>query len=168
MQFDAVMVFTGETLEQIIAAGGTGNWKARQESLERRPYVIAVHNRRAEWGDAKGDHGAAFLIGRISGVQKTDDNGWRKLIQFDKYALIDVPGAWRTGRRNPIAYVKLKDIPIDPDALDWKDVKRQEDSALKVGDSVVRTPGAIIDEARRRIARAFSVDPSAVRISVNV
>jgi hypothetical protein len=161
-----VIVFTGESLEQLLANGKTGNWKAKRESLEKRRFVIATHNRRAEWGDRKGDHGAAFLVGRIVNIEESPEP-WRKAIVFDQYALVDIPAAWPTGNRNPVAYIKLSTLGIDPGKLEWKQVERRE-QAISTDTSLVAAPADVIDQARKMIARAFAIRPAAVRISAEL
>lgn len=161
---DAVMLFTAESADQIITTGGTQWWKAKLESLKKRPYVVATHSGHADWGKSKG---TAFLVGRISDIKESPENGWRKMLFIDKYALIDIAGAWPTGNRNPIAYVKLSKLGIDPDSLRWQDLKAPETPVVQ-GPVATPKPSAVVDQARLAIARAFSIDPSKVRISVDV
>ena len=73
------------------------------------------------------------------------------------------------GKQKPDRLRSLKKVGIDPEALDWKDIKQDGTPGKAPGDTEATiTPSTAIDQARQIVARAFSVKPSAVRISVDV
>lgn len=56
------------------------------------------HHRDHEFSDATEAHGSAFLIGKVSGIEKSDyeseDGKQRWLVAISEYALIDIPEFW--------------------------------------------------------------------------
>jgi hypothetical protein len=161
---DAVMVFTSKSVETMRGEGGTGNWAAKEERLKHAKWVIATRNHKSDWAQGEEPHGSAFLIGRISGVKAAPaPEESRFVIQFDRFAVLDVPNAW-TNNRNPVAYTSLDVLGIDPDKLEWKPFEIQN----KVFPSETSDkPRIVIDQARSMIARALSIDPEAVKITVD-
>lgn len=161
---DAVMVFTSKSLETMRLEGGTGNWAAKEERLKHSKWIIATRNQKSNWAQGEEPHGSAFLIGRVSGVKPApapEEN--RFVIGFDRYAELHIPNAW-TNNRNPVAYTSLDALGIDAERLEWKPFEIQEDGFPK---DASNKPRIVIDQARSMIARALSIDPEAVKITVD-
>ena len=119
-------VFTGHGPEDIRILGGTAKWRLNTGLLlETCRYVLCVHNGAARLpfahGNPPGRDRAAFLIGRIAGVEevKVGDplfyfgDRWevanRQLVRISDYCEIDVPDfmpAWR----NPTVYLSEDEV----------------------------------------------------------
>jgi len=112
------------------------------------------------------------MVGRIESVDPTDDRAGRFIIKFKEYALIDSPDAW-DGNRNPVRYSTLEEFGItDPSNLDWKEMPQPElqnmpkeiaEDEYDSGD--FETP-ITIEEAKKRLARTFSVPESSIEINI--
>jgi len=161
---DAVMVFTSKSLETMRLEGGTGNWAAKEERLKHSKWVIATRNQKSNWAQGEEPHGSAFLIGRVNGVKPAPapEEG-RFVIGFDRYAELNIANAW-TNNRNPVAYTSLDALGIDPEKLEWKPFEIQNEAFPS---ETSNKPRIVIDQARSMIARALSIDPEAVKITVD-
>lgn len=172
MNTRTVMVLTSKSFETMVAEGGSGNWRANEESIRRCSYVVTVRNRHTDWSQGLEDHGTAFLVGRVVGVKPSPKYPERLVIVFDRFAILDKANAWPTGARNPVSYSDLETLGIDPDKLKWEDFPGYSPGAASTesGDSVLDTlsPAEVIDKARQMIAQSLSIPPSAVKISIQV
>lgn len=166
MAKDAVMVLTSKSLETMIREGGSGDWRAKEDNIQRCPWIIAVRNRHSAWSEGEEDHSTAFLIGRISGVTPSPRPG-RLVIQFDQYALLNIPNVWPERHRNPVAYGDLRDFGIDPDRLKWQPFPLESRPKSK-SDSPVNLKAEIFDRAKKMIAAALSIDVASVQITITV
>jgi hypothetical protein len=172
MNTRTVMVLTSKSFETMIAEGGSGNWRANEESVRRCSYVVAVRNRHTDWSQGLEDHGTAFLIGRVVGVKPSPKYPERIVIQFDRFATLDKPNSWPTGIRNPVSYSDLDNLGIDPEKLDWQEFPGYsptspiDESAEQSADKL--SPAEVIDRAKEMIARSMSIPVSAVKISIQV
>jgi hypothetical protein len=170
---ESVLVFTDETIEQINQNGYSGKWVARAERLAEVEYVICISNSKNE---SEFEHGRAFLIGKVSGidVSKTDNSEekTRKLIKISEFSRLasteSLSNVWEklTGsQRQPIKYFNtddlLSELSIDLDNLNWE--KTQSDSLQNVENKTVHQ---IIDESRQRIAAAAKVLPEMIDINI--
>lgn len=171
MALDTMMVLTSKSLETMIAEGGSGNWKAKRESVYRSRYIIAVRNRHSNWSEGNEEHGAAFLIGRIDGVKKSPKDEDRLVVTFGQYAILDKPNVWPEGHRNPVAYTSLEDLGINPDALEWEEfpaISATDSEASAKIEAGHEPPAKVIEKAKLMIAKSLSIPPSAVTISIQV
>lgn len=116
------MVFTGETLEELVGRGWTGNWVAGLERIRRTKWVVVVHSDGRTTRRNGSVARSAFLVGRICRAEaaQAPELG-RVTIYFDRYAEVSVANAW-TGSRNPIAYTTLASLGLDVTRLIWLDV----------------------------------------------
>jgi hypothetical protein len=162
---DVLMVFTSKSLTTMRQEGGSGNWAANKDRIRHAKWIVATRNEKSGWSQGKEGHGAAFLIGRVSGIKQApapEQN--RFVIAFDKYAELNLPNAW-TGSRNPVTYTDLAALGLNPDDLVWEEfVPLQLEE--RVGN--VSEPSVVIDRARSMIAQAFSISPNAVKITVDL
>lgn len=111
----AVAVLTRESIDEILAQGGTGHWVTSPERAATYPYVVCVRNRNHPSSPDDAPHHCAVLIGRVAGareVGKTEHGQPRVFIRMSAYALINVPGAWGK-TRNPVWYTTLEDLGVD-------------------------------------------------------
>jgi hypothetical protein len=171
MAYETMMVLTSKSLETMISEGGSGNWKAKRDSVYRSRYIVAVRNRHSNWSEGIEEHGTAFLIGRIDGVKKSPEDEDRLVVTFGQYAILNKPNVWPEGHRNPVAYTKLEDLGIDPESLEWKEFPAKSEIS-NLADARVETghepPATVIEKAKRMIATSLSIPLSAVTISIQV
>ena len=121
-----LMVFTRRSVQTMLAERGSRAWALSAERARHCTYIVCTRNRRhSEAGPddreaAREEHGAAFLVGRISVVEPTPDRPGRYVVRFDEYAILDPqPVVW-PGARNPVQYVDdIGELGIDPDKLNW-------------------------------------------------
>ena len=167
---DVVMVLTSKSFETMVEEGGSGNWKANENSVRRCRWIIAVRNRHSNWSQGDEDHGTAFLIGRVVGVKKSPKYDDRLVIVFDRYAQLSKSNAWPTGNRNPVCYTSLNALGIDVDHLKWKDfpartVVEAPNTQTEDGD---QTPGTVFERAKMMIAQSLAISPASVSISIQI
>lgn len=165
---NTVIVFTAKNTKKIFAQGGTGNWKLNNERVKKCDYVVMTANsHHRESMHNLEDHGKAFLVGKISGVagDAYDDLGHREggrwVIRISEYAEIDLPNAWG-GYQNPVKYVDLSDIDIDPEKLEWKPFPTDQIETFD-HDPI---PALTIEEAKRGIAKKLGVTPETIEIII--
>jgi hypothetical protein len=168
MSTPAVVVLTAKTVESILAEGGTSAWRLHPEHAKARTYAICTRNRFAKWSKGSEPHRSAFLVGKIRDVvQAPSRDKGRYLIQFSDYAVIDVADVWEKGDRNPIKYVDIESLGIDPGKLKWKPMPKVP--AAKTPTSEIQlapdTP-LTIAEAKKRLAATFGVSTDAVEITI--
>ena len=119
----AVVVFTQETVEQLMQAGGSSCWAVDPNRAAGRDYVVCTHNSQ----DA--DHRAAFLVGRLTHLGDCDRPGRRRptgyTLFFDRYALVHVEEAWPRGRQQPVSYVDDVEelLGLELAALQWHEMQ---------------------------------------------
>ena len=123
----ALVVFTYRSKEETIEKGGSEAWRLNPERAANCEYLICTRNRRY-FGAASHlqaetpeQHGAAFLVGRITTVDPSPDWPGRYIVRFDECACVDPqPIVWR-GAQNPVRYVKdISELGIEPGLLDWR------------------------------------------------
>lgn len=159
----AVCVLTARGIERILSEGGSQAWVLDAKRARECEYVICVQNRGFEddWGKVSAPHHTAFLIGRLKGVVRSQEedceNRW--LLTFSEYAEVNVPDAW-PGNRNPVLYTDLQQFGINVHELDFHPMPEQEPAA------VPKAAPLTIAQAKSGLAQTFGVDPSAIEITV--
>ena len=165
---DTVIVFTAKNLADTFRQGGSGNWKLNSERVKKCSYAILTANSHHKKSTHPlDDHGAAFLIGKISGVTPDayDDLGEREdgrwIIRFSEYAELDIPNFWG-GFQNPIKYADLSEFSVDLDSLEWKPFPTDGISIPEYD----RVPALTIEEAKRGIAKKLGIAPDNIEIII--
>lgn len=153
---DVVMVLTGNSLETMFKAGGSGNWVAKANRVQRCQYLVAVRHGNSSFTQDDRPHDAAFLIGKVSGTTEVEDH--RLVINFSEYAEIDIPHAW-PGNRNPVTYTSLDQLGIDVSTLSWIPFPTE-----RIAPPAVRP--LTIEEAKRGIAQALGIAPECIEITI--
>jgi hypothetical protein len=128
MAREVVAVFTYRTKEEIISSRGSEAWALNPQNAQRCRYLVCTRNRYTYPGDSgPEEHGAAFLVGRISLVEPSPERQDRFIIRFNEYALLDPqPVVW-PGSRNPVWYLdNLAELRIDENSLAWRPVPPSE------------------------------------------
>lgn len=169
MPTPAVVVFTARTVEQILAEGGTSAWKLHPDHARSRAYCVCTRNSFARWSKAghAEPHRTAFLVGKISNVVPALNRDRRYLIEFSEYALVNVPDVWVKGDRNPVKYVNLEDLGIDPTTLTWKLMPQpQQQRTAATTPAASASPAGVLAEAKQLVATAFNISPDKVEIVI--
>ncbi len=123
----ALVVFTYHSKEEIIEKGGSEAWVLNPARAANCEYLVCTRNRhyfRAAphlQPETPERHGAAFLVGRITTVDRSPDWPGRYIVRFEKCAFLDPqPIVWR-GTQNPVWYVDdISQLGIEPARLDWR------------------------------------------------
>lgn len=174
---EAVVVFTARSPERIVREGGSQAWVLNAARAKQCTWLVCTqnrHNRDHEFSDATEAHGAAFLIGKVSGVKETDeeseDGKKRYLVTISEYALIAVPDFWEHDR-NPVRYLPRAELVkrgIKLDKLNFQPMPQSAPAAsqaVKPSASGAVVPLTIAD-ARKGLAAMFGVKPEAVEITI--
>ena len=165
---NAVAVFTSWSKEDIINRGASGNWGVSSYRILQNRYLVVIRNRHSDRCPDDYEHGTAFLIGRISGVDETEDvtkdGRPRYAIEFDAYAEVEIPDIWGKSR-NPVWFTDLETLGIDLKDLSFVDVEGRKSVtvpvALKSYDE-----GISFAEARRGLAARYGVSASTIEILI--
>lgn len=170
---DAVAVFTARSPGRIIEEGGSQAWILNPARAKLATWLVCTQNRYNpdhEFSDATEPHGAAFLIGKISGVRQSLEEGGegRWIIEISEYAFVNVPDAWKHWR-NPVRYMSIDDLGIDVKALKFEPLPKKEEAGRDDAPPPA-TPAAprmmTIAEAKKALALTFGVSPDAVEITI--
>jgi hypothetical protein len=170
-QNDAIVVFTARSPERIIREGGSQAWVLNPVRAKQCRWLICTQNRHNpdhEFSDATEPHRTGFLLGRISGLRKSEEgDGDRWQILISEFARIQLPDAWDHGR-NPVRYTSLRKIGVDPDGMMFEHIPPVH-AAGKPSNEQSQTqtsPATMLAEAKRTLAAAFGVKPEAVEITI--
>lgn len=154
---EAVVVLTSKSMDTMFEEGGSGHWKASEDRIARCRYLVAVRHGHSGWSEDETPHNTAFLVGRgLSVLPGRDD---RIIIGFREYALIEVPNVW-PGNRNPVAYLELEDLGIDPSSLEW--IPFPEHQIVEEN----RAKPLTIDEAKLGLAKALGISKDCIEITI--
>ncbi len=177
-----IVVFTYRPLSAILEEGGSQAWALKAANARRCKYIVCTRNRffagasPEEQAAAPEDHGAAFVIGKITTVEPSPERVDRFIIRFVEYAILEPkPAVWR-GARNPVWYVHdIGQLGIDPDSLNWQRMPKGASDASAIADapqSAIADPdatppaGISFDQARAGLAIAYGVAPAKVEILI--
>jgi hypothetical protein len=122
MPHAAVVTFTARPLEEIVQDGGSRDWRLDPKRARQAEYLVCTQNRHSQgFRTPTAPHGAAFLIGRIADVVRSQERPERWLITISEYAALDppIPNIWgKSGNlRYPVWYTSLEALGIDVDEL---------------------------------------------------
>ncbi|WP_448041545.1 hypothetical protein [Bradyrhizobium liaoningense] len=162
----AVVVFTSETRQEILAHAGSRGWVLSPKTVEHCPYLVCC--RRQNWDNkAEGIPArTAFLVGRISSLTPLEasenSRGQARFhIGISEFADVAVEDVWRKELRNPVAYNGLKQLGIQLKRLKFQPVP----DTRPIGSDQVRG-GLSIAEAKKALAATFGVRPEDVEITI--
>jgi hypothetical protein len=93
---EAIIVFTARSPDRIISEGGSQAWVLNPARAKLCKWLVCTQNRRNpdyEFSDATEPHDAAFLVGRISGIEPSHEEGAedRWILRIGEAARIDKP-----------------------------------------------------------------------------
>ncbi|WP_306260163.1 hypothetical protein [Pararhizobium sp. IMCC21322] len=162
----AIALLTFEPRELILKQGGSRSWVAKAERVQEYPYVVLVRNFKHPSAPHDVEHGAVFLIGRISGVREVDEtaaNG-RPRIQIDisEYAEVNIADAWGKSQ-NPVWFTDFETLGVDVSKLKFRSVPPRQLSATKATDK-----SAIVGKYRERIAELYQVSVRQIEIAIKL
>jgi hypothetical protein len=175
MSENAIMVFTGRPPQQILDEGGTQAWALSPPRARKCTYVVCVQNRHTlERFSPTEPHDRAFMIGKITEVdlseeqpEPSEDKPPRYIIKFREYARINIDASkLRDGNRNPVAYVDIIDLGIDPHSLEFKAIDGEASSADAKAAPTMEDRPLTMAQAKRGLAITFGVEPDAIEITI--
>jgi hypothetical protein len=175
MVVDTIVVFTGESIEEILEQGGSSRWRLNLKWASEHTYVVCVRNAKADWTIGTEAHRSAFLVGKIcefvpevepaKGNRPPQD---RYLIKCSHYALIDIPDLWNKGDQYPVRYKSMTDIGIDPSEIKWRPMPQGDSSEMfEQKEPDARAEDAVAS-AKEVLAKVFGVAPSAIEITIKI
>lgn len=177
-----VAVFSGKSKEHILADGGTQSWRLVPRNAAKFEFVVCCRSG-VDWAEGPEERGTAFLVGRISGIEKATDPKApeRYLIRISEYADIDVRGAWK-GWRNPVKYTSLEELEISFASLKFQPMPERaatEKPGPRPDPGVAPTPvgisvsqpkssveGLSISQAKSALASYYGVAPESIEITI--
>jgi hypothetical protein len=167
---DTIIVFTARSPERIIREGGSKAWVLNPARAKLCKWLVCTqnrHNQDHEFSDATESHGCGFLLGKVSGVQRSGENSERWLITISEFARINCPDLWDHWR-NPVRYGSLEELGINLDEVTFEPmstsraVPTQPESPIEGHSSAPLT----IAEAKRALAVTFGVSPDSIEIAI--
>lgn len=170
---DTIVVFTARSPERIIAEGGSKAWVLNPVRAKQCRWLVCTQNRHHpdhQFSDATEPHGAAFLVGKISAIERAPDegDGNRWIIQIGEVARINTLDVWGV-RRNPVHYTSLAELGIAHKDLLFEPLPENSESlSAPVRSSDAKWPPAnlTIAEAKKALAASFGVTAEAVEIII--
>jgi hypothetical protein len=125
--------------------GGSQVWKLNQDRAKKCTWLVCIQNRRHpddEVFDGTEPHGSAFLLGKVSGIRQSEEEGCedRWLIAISEYTMINLPVGWGHGQ-NPVHYTTLEKLGISLDGIVFQPMPETDTTlttqTMKLGDSQV-------------------------------
>jgi hypothetical protein len=162
-----VVVFTNRGVGRLLDEGGSQAWKLDPDRVRRLTYLVCVQNRNdGDWGRPTHEQGEGFLIGKISGVEKSLESEHRYIIKFDEYAEISVPKLWGNlgGLRNPVHYFNDLEKYVDVDRLEWKPVNPNREPRAPAASPDGR--GLDIAEAKKALSMFYRVPVANIEVVI--
>ena len=150
---------------------GSRAWALNAERARKIPYLVCtqnLHHPDRDFREASANHGAAFLVGKISDiipcVIDRRPNRWK--ICISEYAYCNVPDAWG-GYQNPVSYTTLEELGVNLPSLNFHKVPEQQD----VDEDAVQTreedsSPLSIAQAKPRLAAYYEVGQDAIEIVI--
>lgn len=110
---ECVAVYTCRGRDRILSEGGSQAWRIDMSKASKHKFLVCIQNRNQTWGQPTAEHKTAFLIGKISSIEKSteEDAEGRAIIKISEFAELNVPDSW-DGNRNPVAYTTLSEYGI--------------------------------------------------------
>jgi hypothetical protein len=159
----------------MLKEGGSQAWSLKPANARRCKYIVCTRNRYfadagpEEQAAAMEEHGAAFLVGKVTTIEPAPDRGdGYYMIRFDEYAVLPDPqrNVW-PGHQNPIWYVEdIRELDIDPDKLNWQPMPESAARALETTDTSTAPDGLTFDQARAGLATMYRVPPTSIEIVI--
>lgn len=169
----AMVVFTFRPQEQIFLERGSQAWALKPANARRCNYIVCTRNRHfadepAVQAAILEEHGAAFLIGRITAVEQSPERDDRYIVRFEEFAVLDPQPVIWPGHRNPVWYVEdIRTLGIDPDKLNWQPMPAAVPVTVQTAERKTEMPeGLMFDQARAGLAITYKVPPANIEIVI--
>ena len=166
MPHPALAVFTGNSLDEILAVGGSASWVLNEKHAKRQHYLVCIRNAQSVDFSNHEPHGAAFLVGIIKDLRHVghDAKGLKRwTIEISEYATILKEGAWGEWR-NPVKYTTLEELSIDPKGLKFQAMPAPTKAGAAPSSLTVRPLS--IAEAKQGLALQLGVPIEAIDIVI--
>ena len=163
----AIVVFTAKSVEHMMKDGGTQSWVLDKSNAKHCEYVVCCRSGLEEV-EGPEPKGSAFLVGRLSDVVPSTEHPGRWLVRMSEFARVDLPDVWK-GWRNPVRYTDLASLGIDPASLTFEPMPEPDPSAVAAAPAAPKLAGVVgltIAEAKRGLAKTFSVGEEAIEITI--
>jgi hypothetical protein len=173
-----LVVFTAKGSTRLESEGGTGHWAVSSRSVRDCEYVVCTRNTDPASVDDFGDlsstpHGAAFLVGKVTGLEKTyfENGRQRYRVVMSEVAEVLVSGFW-DGSRIPTRYLSKAEAEargLNFDNLKFRPINKASVREAAPAPSINATtslPGISINEAKVGLSLRFGVTPDDIDIVV--
>ena len=169
MKNQCVVVLTARGKSRILKEGGSQAWRLNAHHAGKCSYVVCVQNRNKSWGQPEAKHHTAFLIGKISSISQSQEEGsqGRWIINISEYADISIPNVW-DGNRNPVAYRTLEELNIDLENLQFNKLEQEPNVLEQANKPKEELEKISIPEAKRLLANYFDVPEENISITINM
>ena len=169
MKNQCVVVLTARGKSRILREGGSQAWRLNAHHAGKCSYVVCVQNRNKSWGQPEAKHHTAFLIGKISSISQSQEEGsqGRWIINISEYADISIPNVW-DGNRNPVAYRTLEELNIDLENLQFNKLEQEPNVLEQANKPKEELEKISIPEAKRLLANYFDVPQENISITINM
>ena len=160
MTDNVLQVLTYKSDKTMFSVGGTQSWALDRNRAMGCKYAVCCRNANSRDAEGPEPHGSAFMIGKISDVVPSTNHDGRWLVLFSEYAIVNFQDQWEG--RNPVRFYTTDDFEFDFDTLDWKPMPERSAKTAEVP----AIQGMTIAEAKAALSATFSVDPSAIEITI--
>ena len=169
MKNQCVVILTARGKSRILKEGGSQAWRLNAHHAGKCSYVVCVQNRNKSWGQPEAKHHTAFLIGKISSISQSQEEGsqGRWIINISEYADISIPNVW-DGNRNPVAYRTLEELNIDLENLQFNKLEQEPNVLEQANKPKEELEKISIPEAKRLLANYFDVPQENISITINM
>ena len=169
MKNQCVVILTARGKSRILREGGSQAWRLNAHHAGKCSYVVCVQNRNKSWGQPEAKHHTAFLIGKISSISQSQEEGsqGRWIINISEYADISIPNVW-DGNRNPVAYRTLEELNIDLENLQFNKLEQEPNVLEQANKPKEELEKISIPEAKRLLANYFDVPQENISITINM
>jgi hypothetical protein len=167
---DTIVVFTARSPERIIREGGSQAWILNPIRARWCKWLICTqnqHNLNHEFSDATEPHGCAFLLGKISGVHTSPEEGSkgrRWIVRISEFARINRPNFWLG--RNPVRYSSLEELGISLDGIEFQPMPLANEPQPRPVQHTELKAKLTIEEAKKALAETFGVKAEAIEIVI--
>ena len=166
MPHPALAVFTGNSLDEILATGGSASWVLNEKHAKRQQYLVCIRNAQSVDFSNHEPHGAAFLVGLIKDLRHVghDAKGLKRwTVEISEYATVLYEKVWGEWR-NPVKYTTLEELGIEPKDLKFQPMPAPTKAGASVAPPTVRPLS--IAEAKQGLALQFGVPADAIDIVI--
>lgn len=165
----AIVVFTANSTEHMMKDGGTQSWVLDKSNAKHCEYVVCCRSGSDEV-EGPEPKGSAFLVGRVSDVVPSTEHPGRWLVRMSEFARVNLPDVWK-GWRNPVKYIDLAELGIDPAELTFEPMPEPSPQAASAPAAGKPEGGAgvgplTIAQAKRGLSLTFGVPEEAVEITI--